>query len=276
MQDLNGKTAVVTGAGSGIGRAIAHALAKAGMNVVVADLNADTAATVAAEVEALGTQALAVQANVADHGSVAAMADAAYGRFGSVEVLVNNAGVSWRPLRPLTDATLADWKFMFDVNVWGVINGLDVFLPRMKAQPGEKHIVNTASMAGVWPVKGHTPYSASKYAVVGISEGIVNDIGDEGFGCTVLCPAMVRTNVVANSESQRPTGEKGEGRVFKEMVDERMKKLVDEYIDAAAVGEMVRDAIQRNQLYLHTHAIAPEDIAARTDLVYGPETYGRA
>ncbi|MEX0407485.1 SDR family NAD(P)-dependent oxidoreductase [Aquibium sp. LZ166] len=276
MKELAGKVAVVTGAGSGIGRSIAHALAKAKVNVVVADIRSDAAREVCAEVEALGAEAIAVEVNVADHGSVQAMADSAYSRFRHVDILVNNAGVSWRPLRPVSDATLSDWKFMIDVNLWGVINGLDVFLPRMSKQQGEKHVVNTSSLAGLWPVKGHTPYSATKAAVTAISEGLASDLAEEGFGVTILHPAMVRTNVVANSEAMRSDVDKGEGRTFRSMVDERMEKLAAAYIDAEAVGEMVRDAIERNQLYLHTHPIEAQDIRSRTELIYGADTYGRA
>lgn len=276
MKDLADKVAVVTGAGSGIGRSIAHALARAKVNVVVADIRPGAAREVAAEIEALGAEAIAVEVNVADHGSVGALADSAYSRFGRVDILVNNAGVSWRPLRPVSDATLSDWKFMIDVNLWGVINGLDVFLPRMSKQQGEKHVVNTSSLAGLWPVKGHTPYSATKAAVTAISEGLASDLAEDGFGVTILHPAMVRTNVVANSEAMRSDADKGEGRTFRSMVDERMEKLAAAYIDAEAVGEMIRDAIERNQLYLHTHPIEAQDIRSRTELIYGADTYGRA
>lgn len=276
MKDLKGRTAVITGAGSGIGRSIAHALARAGVNVVVADLHGDTAKTVSDEVKALGVDAIPVTVDVAQHASVTAMADAAYARFGKVDILVNNAGVTWRPFRPVTEATMADWKFMIDVNLWGVIHGLDVFLPRMSKQPGEKHIVNTSSLAGVWAVKGHTPYSATKAAVTGLSESMASELEDQGFGVTILHPAMVKTNVVANSESQRAADERGEGRKFTPIVDKRMDGLVGGYMDPAAVGEMVRDAIQRNQLYLHTHPLTDEQIRGRMELVYGKDTFGRA
>lgn len=276
MKNLAGKIAVVTGAGSGIGRAIAHSLAKAGTNIVAADLRLDTAEAVSEEVRALGVEAIAVETDVASHESVSTLADAAYDRFGKVDILVNNAGVSWRPLRPITQARLSDWKFLIDINLWGVIHGLDVFLPRMSAQPGEKHVVNTSSLAGVWPVKGHTPYSATKAAVTAISEGMAMELADEGFGVTILQPAMTRTNVIQNSEALRSDTDKGEGRSFKPMVDERMEGLVAGYIDADVVGEMVRDAIQRNQLYLHTHAISADHIKARVEMIYGDDTYGRA
>jgi NAD(P)-dependent dehydrogenase (short-subunit alcohol dehydrogenase family) len=276
VKELKGKTAVVTGAGSGIGRSIAHALAKSGVNVVVADLRPATAKTVSEEVAALGVSALSATVDVSKRDSVEALADAAYDRFGVVDILVNNAGVSWRPLRPVTQAKMSDWKFLIDVNLWGVIHGLDVFLPRMAQQPGEKHIVNTSSLAGVWPVKGHTPYSATKAAVTAISEGMAVELADEGFGVTILHPAMVKTNVIQNSEDLRAAEDKGAGRTFKPMIDKRMEELASEYIDAEAVGEMVRDAIQRNQLYLHTHRIAPERIRERTELIYGTDTFGRA
>lgn len=280
MKDLHGKTAVVTGGGSGIGRSIVIALAKAGMNIVVSDLRLPTAETVREEAKALGVQAVAVQTDVSKHEFVVELADKAYGRFGSVEVLVNNAGVSWRPWRSVLDATMSDWKFVIDVNIWGVIHGLDVFLPRMEKQLGEKHIVNTSSLAGIAPVSGHTPYSGSKAFVTAISESMADELASEGFGVTCLHPSMVRTNVVQNSEAMRTNEDRGENRTFRPIISEkrerRMQMLSDQYIDAEAVGEMVRDAIQRNQLYLHTHPMLPGYYDERAELMYGEGTFGRA
>lgn len=130
------------------------------------------AQAVADELKAQGARVHPVTVDVSQHASVVAMADEAWTSFGQVDILCNNAGVSWRPFRTLLEASMEDWKFIMNVNLWGVIHGLDVFLPRMRAQKGEKHIVNTASLGGILPLAGHTPYSASKAAVTFISEGL--------------------------------------------------------------------------------------------------------
>ena len=152
MQELAGKIAVVTGGGSGIGRGIALAAAAEGMHVVLADIEQGPAADVAREVSATEVESLAVQANVADPDSVKALADQVFDRFGAVHLLCNNAGVF--TLGDLADASQDDWRWVMDVNVMGVVNGLQAFLPRMRAQDGESHIVNTGSLAGLMAPRG--------------------------------------------------------------------------------------------------------------------------
>ena len=147
MKTVKDKISVITGAGMGIGRAIALALAEGGCHVVVSDIQEAAAQDVAKEVRAHGVRAIAVACDVSDGAAVGVLAETAYGEFGVVDILCNNAGVSWRPWRSALETTLEDWRFMLGVNLWGVLNGLDAFLPRMRRQAGEKHIVNTASLA---------------------------------------------------------------------------------------------------------------------------------
>lgn len=275
MDTLQGKTAVVTGAGSGIGRAITLALADAGAQVVVADLQTAAAETVAAEARARGAQALAVTVDVSQHASVVAMADDAWAAFGRVEILCNNAGVSWRPFRTLLEATMADWDFIMRVNLWGVIHGLDVFLPRMRAQQGPKHIVNTASLGGILPLAGHTPYSASKAAVTFISEGLAQELAPEGFGVTILCPGFVRTQVTVNSDALRPPEERSTQRQFTPFDNPLLKRLAKGYMEPEQVGTMVCNAILSGQLYLHTQPVAGDIVAERVSTVFGAQTLGR-
>ena len=144
------------------------------------------------------------------------------------------------------------------------------------SQPGEKHIVNTSSLAGIMPVAGSTPYSATKAAVTAMSESIAQELAPRGFGVTILHPATVRTNVAANSERLRAPEDRQENRSFEPFENERVKRLMSTLVEVEDVGEMVRDAIQRNQLYLHTHPIGRDLIEERREMMYGPEAYGRA
>jgi NAD(P)-dependent dehydrogenase (short-subunit alcohol dehydrogenase family) len=255
VKDLDGKVAVVTGGGSGIGRGTALALAEAGMHVVVADLDEAAAIAVAGE---LGGRAIAVAADVADRQSVEALAERSFAEFGAVHVLHNNAGVG--VFARLDETTDADWRWLLAVNLEGVVNGVQAFLPRMKAQEGEKHIVNTASMAGMiaGPILG--AYNATKFAVVAISETLRYELGDSGFGISVLCPGGVRTNIGRNSMRQRPGGS-GESRV-RDIDTGSMRMIAPE-----EVGRMVRRAIEENELYIFTHPEMKPVVRARFDRI---------
>ncbi|MGV7241123.1 SDR family NAD(P)-dependent oxidoreductase [Caballeronia sp. M23-90] len=269
MKSLKGKAAVVTGAGSGIGRAIALSLAQVGTRIVVADIRAEAAASVASEVRALGVEAISCETDVANHSSVQALADAAFSKFGSVDILCNNAGVSWRPFRTVLEATMADWQFLLGVNLWGVVHGLDAFLPRMRNQAGEKHIVNTASIAAMLPLAGHTPYSASKAAVASISEAIAEELAPEGFGVSILCPGFVNTNITQNGDTLRPSQERSTARVFTPYENPLLKTLAMKAIEPEQVGLMVRNAILEGTLYVHTQSVPRAIVEKRMTTLFG-------
>lgn len=276
MKNLGGKTAVITGAGSGIGRSIALALADCGTSVVVSDIQADSAQAVAAEVRQRGSRALAVTTDVAQRDSVDELADRSYAEFGAVDILCNNAGVSWRPFRTVLEATMEDWKFILGVNIWGVIHGLDVFLPRMRQQPGEKHIVNTASQGGLLPLAGHTPYSASKAAVACLSEAIAQELAPHGFGMTILCPGFVRTNVTQNSDLLRPESERGAQRTFEPFSNPLLERLAPLTIGPEDIGRIVCNGILEGALYLHTQSLPQGVPEWRMETLFGPKTLGHA
>ncbi|WP_175817247.1 SDR family NAD(P)-dependent oxidoreductase [Burkholderia diffusa] len=277
MKTLKDKTAVITGAGSGIGRAIALALADAGTHIVVADIHADTAQAVADEVRSRGVRSLAVTCDVSDHASVVNLAEQAYAEFGTVDILCNNAGISWRPYRSIVDATLDDWRFILGINLWGVLNGLDAFLPRMRQQAGEKHIVNTASLASLFPHEGHAPYSASKAAVASLSEVIARELKPYGFGVTIVCPGAVTTNLGENTTRIRGDAAPQEPRVF-EPVDTPTIRRMHEFAlpSAEPLGVMVRNAILDDTMYLHTNALPFDLVAERVNTWFGPQTVGKA
>jgi NAD(P)-dependent dehydrogenase (short-subunit alcohol dehydrogenase family) len=199
-----GRVAVVTGAASGIGRALAQALAASGSSVVLADLDGAEAEAVADEVRASGAEAQAVTVNVADPASVDQLAVTTLELFGRVDVLCNNAGVSTFNL--LRDQTLDDWRWVVDVNLWGVVHGLQSFVPIMRSQGTPGHIVNTASIAGLLSgVAFIGPYAATKVAVVSISETLAQELAldQTPIGVSVLCPSSVDTRVM-ESERGRP------------------------------------------------------------------------
>ena len=272
MKTLQDKVAVITGAGSGIGRAMALALAESGAHVVAADIQSDTADAVAAEVRARGVQALGVGCDVAQADQVHALADRSYAQFGRVDILCNNAGITWRPFRGVADASLDDWRRILGINLWGVLHGLDAFLPRMRRQPGEKHIVNTASLAGLMPMSGNAAYSGSKAAVVSLSEAMAIELAGEGFGVTIFCPGQVPTNLRANT--LRLQGDEP-ARRFDPVPVPLMKRSAEFALDSVEpVGAMVCNAILANTLYLHTRAVPADMLAERIHLQYGPQTVG--
>ncbi|MGH7308636.1 MAG: SDR family NAD(P)-dependent oxidoreductase, partial [Candidatus Rokuibacteriota bacterium] len=198
---LSGRVGVVTGGGSGIGRALAEALAREGMRLVVADVDESGMAATVAAIRAGGGEAIAVRTDVSDLEQVRALADRAWAAFGGVHVLCNNAGVAvWGGLET---ATQRDWQWVLGVNLWGVIHGLLAFLPRMIDQGQGGHVVNTASMAGLIASQGLGVYNTSKYAVVGLSETLAKDLRPYGIGVSVLCPMGVATGI-QTSERNRP------------------------------------------------------------------------
>lgn len=201
MHDFRGKTAVVTGGGSGIGRGLTLTFASEAMNVVVADVEKDAAERVAQELRTSGARALAVRTDVADMESVRELERVAAAEFGAVHVLCNNAGVWFR--RSATEATGNDWRWMIGVNLWGVIHGIQAFLPGMLAHGEPCHIVNTASIAGVLPSTNSVVYSTTKFAVAGLTETLAEELKGMNVAVSVLCPAGVATRI-QEAERNRP------------------------------------------------------------------------
>jgi NAD(P)-dependent dehydrogenase (short-subunit alcohol dehydrogenase family) len=201
LTSLKDRIAVVTGGASGIGRALALLFAREGAHVVVADLDeAGMAETVAGVVQA-GRRGLAVKTDVSHLADVQALADRAFAELGAVHVVCNNAGVAlWGGLESVSHQ---DWEWAMGVNLWGVIHGVEAFVPRMVAQKQPGHVVNTASMAGLIASQGLGVYNTTKYAVVGLAETLQKDLRGHDIGVSVLCPMGVNTRI-RQSERNRP------------------------------------------------------------------------
>ena len=203
MKDLRGKVVVITGAGSGIGRATALRFARAGARLHLVDIAPAGLAAVCAEAEALGARTAAHQVDCADAAAVERLAAAVYGEpEGRVDVLHNNAGACLGG--PIEKISLEDWRWIVDVNLWSVVHGVRCFVPRMIAQGGGGHIVNTASMAGLIGLPFVVPYCATKFAVMGLSEALQAELACHGLHVSVICPGGTRTGVLANGRLELP------------------------------------------------------------------------
>jgi NAD(P)-dependent dehydrogenase (short-subunit alcohol dehydrogenase family) len=201
MRELAGRTAFVTGGASGIGFALGAAFAQAGMKVMLADIETDALAEAVKSLREFGPNVRGVACDVADPVSVERAAEASYQAFGNVHVVCNNAGVA--AAGGIDNISLDNWRWVLDVNLMGVLHGVRTFLPHIRAHGEGGHIVNTASMAGMNSGLGFSPYVASKFAVVGMSEGLATRLKPFGIGVTVLCPGFVRTRI-GESGRNRP------------------------------------------------------------------------
>ena len=277
MRDVTGKTAFITGGASGMGLAMARSFAKAGMKVVIADIEQAALDAVQAEFEASNAEFLTLALDVTDRAAIAAAADAAEARFGKVHVVCNNAGVAVGG--PIDQMSYNDWDWVTRVNLDGVVNGIVTFTERIKAHGEGGHFVNTASMAGHLSIPGLSVYTATKFAVVGISETMLADLGPHHIGVSVLCPGVVNTNIF-DSDRNRPEDLAGtdasqllvSGLPAEEQAD-RLEELRAGALDPAVVGDMVLHAIREDEFYIFTH---PE-LQAMTDLRSNEmaDAYGR-
>ncbi len=270
MNDLTGKTAVVTGGASGIGLAMAQRFAKAGMKLVLADVEEPALDAAVSAFTAEGAEAIGVVTDVSDITSMEALGAAATDAFGAVHVLCNNAGVGGNNNGSGgTSIDLADWKWVLDVNLWGVVHGHKVFVEAMVDQ-GEGHVVNTASMAGQFP--GHGAYSASKWAVVGITEGLFHQLQGTGVGVSCLCPGWVRTKILEPARNRpewaapNPLADE-EANAEAEARREFIREQIDTGMEPAQVGELVHDAIVDDRFWIFTDMTMVSALADRFESI---------
>ncbi|MCU0309441.1 MAG: SDR family NAD(P)-dependent oxidoreductase [Acidimicrobiales bacterium] len=269
MEQLEGKVVVVTGGASGIGLAVARHFAAEGARLVLADIEGPALAEAAASFPA-GTEVVTSVTDVASGAEVEALRDRALDAFGAVHVVCNNAGVGGGG--PMQDVSVADWEWVLGVNLWGVIHGVRTFLPLLLEQ-GEGHIVNTASVAGLFAAPYMGPYNVSKYGVVALSETLAVELAmaSSPVGVSVLCPSWVKTNI-ATSRRNRPADG---GPPTSPEEEAGIAAIVEHFLttgmEAEEVAGAVVDAVRTSTFWILTHDDTPDAVRRRTQAILDRE-----
>ena len=270
ISDFKGKTAVITGAGSGFGLAVARIGASLGMQLVLIDVQQDTLDAASAELQAAGAQTLAFRLDVSDAAQMEAMADSVKSRWGAPHLVFNNAGVGSGGL--IWENTVKDWEWVLGVNVMGVVHGVRLFTPMMLEAAAQDaawqgHIVNTASMAGLLNPPNMGVYNVSKHAVVSLSETLYQDLSlvTGQIGASVLCPYFVDTGI-SQSFRNRPADMEGKPTRSQQVQHAMISKAVASgKVSAAEVAQLVFDAVANNQFYIYSHPKAIGAVQTRLE-----------
>jgi NAD(P)-dependent dehydrogenase (short-subunit alcohol dehydrogenase family) len=252
MKDFRGKTAFVTGGASGIGLGLARAFGREGMNVVLADIEEKAVKTAAEQLQSEQIKATPIVCDVAERDSVREAALAAIAAYGKIHVVCNNAGVGG-PSGVIGVASPAEWDWVIDVNLKGVIYGMETLVPLIRSHGEGGHIVNTASLAGLISGPGLEPYNATKHAVVTMTEGWNAQLEPQGIGVSVLCPGYVRTNIasgVRNRQARYATQVKDAASTA--FLGQAVRELLSQGLDPDIVGALVVESIRNGQLYIIT------------------------
>jgi len=270
MKEFRGKVAVVTGAASGIGRAMAERFAAEGMKVVLADVEKGALAQAAAEMKAGGATVLAVPTDVSRAADMEALARKTIDAFGTVHVLCNNAGVP-PVVAPTWELTEADWQWVLGVNLWGVLHGIRVFVPIMLRQASEGHVVNTASVAGLLSAPWAATYDVAKHGVVTLSESLHRELAAVGskLKVSVLCPAWVKTQLMDGGRN-RPAAlrnQPGPAAAAPQaaLMEQAVRQLVANGTDPNEIGDLVLNAIRDEQFYILPHPEWKEQVRVRME-----------
>ncbi len=262
MQDISGKTAIVTGAASGIGLGIATALAEAGANVVMADIQKDVVEQAAHGLSGTNKRVMPVRIDVTQEHSVLDALEEAERNFGKLHIACNNAGVPMHGVS-MSEVPPDDWEFVLGVNVWGIIHGIRHYVPAILKHGEEGHIVNTASVAGFQNRRGTNqgPYSMTKYAALSLSEALEHELEGTPIGVSVLCPGPINTNIARGARNRPehmggPTARASDEAVLAE-------RLATIGLDPKRVGERVVDAIRTRTFYAFVGAVPADVIRSR-------------
>lgn len=278
MKNLSGKVAVITGAASGIGQAMAERFAQAGMRLTLVDIESGRLEATAETLLRSGAEVKTEVVDVSDADAMDGLGESVLSHYGAVHLVCNNAGVATSG--PLWELTEADWAFTFGANLWGVIHGVRVF-GKMLVEQDEGHFVNTASMAGLVSVPGMGAYNVTKYGVVGLSETLYADLQVAGsnVGVSILCPAFVQTEIW-NSERNRPrhlqnekdtSPEAASHASEKEGARESLRSIIEKSMPTGIVAERVHDAVLANQLFIITHEATKPALEARVQSILNDE-----
>jgi NAD(P)-dependent dehydrogenase (short-subunit alcohol dehydrogenase family) len=265
MKEFRDRVAVITGAASGIGRALAERCAREGMKVVLADVEPEALTNCEASLRAAGATALALRTDDSRGDEVQALAHKTLEAFGAVHLLCNNAGVA--TIGSIWESTLADWEWVVGVNLWGVIHGVRVFVPIMLAQDTPCHIVNTASMSGLLSMPGSGAYNVTKHGVVSLSETLHRELSERGarIQVSVLCPGIINTRIMESARNRpahaalEPADPVTEERVA------TLCQLVRTGMPPSEVAAAVFEALWKDQFYILTHPEGKEAVRTRME-----------
>lgn len=261
MDNFDGRAAVITGGANGIGLATAHELAGRGARLMLADVDGGALDRAVDQLGAVG-----VVCDVTTLDDVRHLADRAFDTFGAVHVVFNNAGIAYAA--PIADVTHDDWRFVIDVDLWGPIHGVEAFLPRLLEQDDPSHLVFTSSFAGLVSNMGLGPYSVAKYGVVALAEGLARELKPTGIGVSVLCPMIVDTDLIANSERVRSGDYGPPTHPAADTVEQLTPRQHDDSVlPVADVARLTVDAIAANRLYILPHRASRASIRRRFERI---------
>jgi NAD(P)-dependent dehydrogenase (short-subunit alcohol dehydrogenase family) len=265
VDGFEGRATVITGGANGIGFATAREFARRGARVMLSDIDRSALDDAVATLRADGVDAHGVVCDVRKLDDVSHLADEAFRVFGDVHVVFNNAGIAYAG--PIVETSHDDWRFVIDVDLWGPIHGVEAFLPRLIAQGGQSHIVFTSSFAGLIPNVGLGPYCVAKYGVVALAETLAREVRPNGIGVSVLCPMIVETNLLANTERVR-SADYGPASSAAETVQELASDPTDDSVlNVEDVARLTADAILANRLYVLPHRAARDSIQRRFERI---------
>jgi NAD(P)-dependent dehydrogenase (short-subunit alcohol dehydrogenase family) len=267
VETFEGRGAVITGGASGIGFATAAEFARRGARVVLADIDQTALDAAVEQLRAGGAEAHGVLCDVTKLDAVEHLADESFSLLGGVNLVFNNAGIAYAG--PVADVTHGDWRWVIDVDLWGPIHGVEAFLPRLREQGGDRHIMFTSSFAGMVGNAYLGPYSVAKFGVVALAEGLSRELKAEGIGVSVLCPMIVDTPLMVNSERSRSS----DYGARSEQSDEGLQGLTsvvtptDAEVTADDVARLTADAVLANRLYILPHHASRESIRRRFERI---------
>jgi len=266
VESFEGRATVITGGANGIGLATAREFARRGARVMLGDIDRSALDDAVANLRAEGIDAHGVVCDVRKLNDVARLADEAFRAFGDVHVVFNNAGIAYAG--PIVETSHDDWRFVIDVDLWGPIHGVEAFLPRLIAQGADSHMVFTSSFAGLIPNVGLGPYCVAKYGVVALAETLAREARPNGIGVSVLCPMIVETNLLTNTERVRSADYGAATPSAAETVQQLASDPTDDSVlNVEDVARLTAEAILANRLYVLPHRGARDSIRRRFERI---------